>query len=577
MSQLYKFYNFKSNRFVKKKIMKQILLFIITLLSLNINAQNTYTELTEKAIKIAQSQDSINYKTAIDIFKKAFKKYPDSINGTGYYYASILAANLKQKDLAFEYLTILAKMETDEEGYPGWSFVLDEYAKEDYKNLLNDKRWDKLKKNALVDKTKFFKKLKIGKKEFFNISDIELNTSTNANKLYKKIKRYNPYLPKHQQDYSISLKINDTTNTSYLVHLPKDYNPQKKYSTLIFLHGAVRFSPLKDYQIAQQVLSGWNRYYKKYASLNDVILIFPSANKKYNWMTSDDGFFMIPKIVKQLKVSINIDDNKVFISGHSNGSTGSFSYAMKQPTQFAGFYGFNTQPRLYTGGTFIENILNRSYINFSTDQDYYYPPNANDSLNKLMRFINADYKDYRYNGFPHWFPEFDESEPAYKILFSDLKERERNPFPKKITWEFDDDNYGNIDWLTDIKLDTLTPKKGWHKNLNFKINKELKYNKNDSLVVVDVDKKAFNFPRKSGKVIANYTNNEFRIETSCIESFKIMISPEMVNTKKKIKIYVNDKLYFDQKVKYNNDFMLKNFEETKDRIQIWVNEIILKV
>jgi hypothetical protein len=56
-----------------------------------------------------------------------------------------------------------------------------------------------------------------------------------------------------------------------------------------------------------------------------------------------------------------------------------------------------------------------------------------------------------------------------------------------------------------------------------------------------------------------------------------MISPEMVNTKKKIKIYVNDKLYFNQKVKYNNDFMLKNFEETKDRIQIWVNEIILKV
>jgi hypothetical protein len=445
--------------------MKQILLFIITLFSLTINAQNTYTELTEKAIKIAQSQDSINYKTAIDIFKKAFKKYPDSINGTGYYYASILAANLKQKDLAFKYLTTLAKMETDEDGFPGWSFVLDDYAKEDYKNLLNDKRWNILKTNALTDKKEFFEKLNAFEKEFFKTSNNNFKTSNNVKKLYQNIKTYNPYLPKQKQNYSISLKINDSINSSYLVHLPKNYNPKNKYPTLIFLHGAVRFSSLLNYQIAQQVLSGWNRYYTKYASLNDVILIFPSANKKYNWMTSDDGFFMIPKIVKQLKTSINIDDNKVFISGHSNGSTGSFSYAMKQPTQFAGFYGFNTQPRLYTGGTFIENILNRSYINFSTDQDYYYPPNANDSLTKLMRFINADYKDYRYNGFPHWFPEFDESEPAYKILFSDLKERERNPFPKKITWEFDDDNYGNIDWLTDIKLDTLTPKKGWHKNL----------------------------------------------------------------------------------------------------------------
>ena len=81
-------------------------------------------------------------------------------------------------------------------------------------------------------------------------------------------------------------------------------------------------------------------------------------------MTSDDGFFMIPKIVRTIKQSINIDDNKVFIAGHSNGATGTFSYLMKEPTMFAGFYGFNTHPKVYTGGTFIENTSNRSFINF---------------------------------------------------------------------------------------------------------------------------------------------------------------------------------------------------------------------
>ena len=560
--------------------MTRILLLITILFNLVVNAQESYSELTQKAIKVVQSQDSIHYKSAIDIFDKAFKNYPDSINGTGYYYASILAASLKQKDKAFKYLTSLAKMETDEEGYPGWSFVLDEYAKEDYKNLLSDKRWNVLKKNALSDKKKFFQKINTFKKEFFKISNTKSKTSKNAKnakKLYQNIKKYNPYLSKKEQNYSINFKINDSINSSYLVHLPKNYNPKNKYPTLIFLHGAVRFSSLSEYQITQHVLGGWNRFYTKYASLNDVILVFPSANKTYNWMTSDDGFFMVPEIVKQLKTSININDNKIFISGHSNGSTGSFSYLMKQPSQFGGFYGFNTHPKVYTGGTFIKNILNRSYINFSTDQDYYYPPNANDSLSKLMVSITADYKDYRYNGFPHGFPEFDESEPAYKILFSDLIKRERNPFPKNIIWEFDDNNYGNIDWLTHIKLDTLTTRKSWHKNLNFKINKVLKYNKNDSLVTVDVDKKAFDFPRKSGKIKANYEKNVFRIETSCIKSFRIMVSPEMINTKKKVKIYINDSLYFNQKVKYRKDFMLKNFEEKKDRVQIWINEIILKI
>jgi len=294
-------------------------------------------------------------------------------------------------------------------------------------------------------------------------------------------------------------------------------------------------------------------------------------------MTSDDGFFMIPEIIKRLKTTININDNKVFISGHSNGSTGSFSYVMKQPTPFAGFYGFNTQPKVYTGGTFVENILNRSYINFSTDQDYYYPPNANDSLNKLMDSIHADYKDFRYNGFPHWFPQFDESEPAYKILFSDLIKRKRNPFPKKINWEFDDNNYGNIDWITNIKLDTLAQKAEWHKNLNFKINKWLGYDKNDSLISKSVDKKAFDFPRKSGKIIAEYQDNIFRIKTSRIKYFRVNLSPEMVNLKKKIKVYINGKLYFKKKLKYNREFMLQNFKNTKGRKQIWINFIELKL
>lgn len=112
-------------------------------------------------------------------------------------------------------------------------------------------------------------------------------------------------------------------------------------------------------------------------------------------MGPDDGFFMIPEILKEIKQTINVNDDKVFISGHSNGATGSFSYLMKQQSPFAGFYGFNTQPKVRTGGTFIRNIANRSYFNISTDEDYYFPPAANDSLNVIMTNLKADYQDHR--------------------------------------------------------------------------------------------------------------------------------------------------------------------------------------
>ncbi len=294
-------------------------------------------------------------------------------------------------------------------------------------------------------------------------------------------------------------------------------------------------------------------------------------------MIPDDGFFLIPMIVQQIKRSIHIDDNKIFISGHSNGATGSFSYLVKQPTLFAGFYGFNTYPKVFTGGTFIENTRNRSFINFSTDQDYYYPPLANDTLAALMKTLSLDYEDHRYDGFPHWFPAFDESKPAHQLLFSDLLERARNPFPEEISWEFDDDQYGSIDWLDEVQLDTSQAKAEWHIPVNFKIDRWLDYDDRDSLVVLEVHKEAFDFPRKSGKVRASYENNTFKIKTSRIKSLAIKITPEMVDLDRKVKVFVNGKLYYNQEVKYDKDFILRSFTENQDRKQLWVDVIQLQL
>lgn len=556
--------------------MKVFFYLSFLLFTVAVSAQESYSKLASQASNIIKKQDSLNYTIASKQFEEAFANYPDSIKDTDLYYASILYSELKDFDKAFTYLTPLVAKETDDEGFPGWTFVLDSYAQEDYKNLLEDSRWIELTKIACIDKKRFFIKLNQQQAEFFDVTT-ELKMGESAKEVYQNLKNRSPFKQKFQQNYSISLAVDDTLNTSYLVHLPPNYNPQKKYSALIFLHGAVRFTNFSEYQIAEQVLAYGNKFLTKHGDLNDVILVFPSADKNYNWMTADAGFFIVSKIVKQLKAALNINDSKVFVTGHSNGATGSFSYAMKQPTQFAGFYGFNTFPKVFTGGTYIRNILNRSFLNFSTDQDYYYPPDANDSLNKLMSTMNADYKDQRFNGFPHWFPDFEESELAFKSLFADLKTRERNPFPEKLEWEFDDDKYGAIDWLSNIKLDTLQSRKTWHQNLNFKIEKRLKYDDKDVLIEYAVDENAFNFPRKSGKIIAEYKDNAFRIQTSCISSFTILISPEMVNLNKKVKIYLNGKLLKKLRVRTNKELIIQNYQENIDRIQIWVDEIKIKV
>jgi len=561
---------------MKQQIVKHLFL-LYAFICMPLHGQETYAGLTRAALETMwQSADSATYKKSLAMYEHAFSLFPDSIEDMGLYKASVLAGYLNEKDKAFNYLNRLFQVSSKLPLSTNWEHIIGEYAQDEYANLLSDPRWSDLKSKALKAKQTFYDDLKAQEKEFYAVDKVPLNKTKDGKALYSEMKKQAGYLPKQHQNYSLTLVINDTARTAFFVHLPPNYNPAKRYPLLFFLHGAVRNNLLTDYLLAAWVLYDWNRYYTKYAELNDVILVFPQGSKEFNWMTSDKGFFMVPKILTLVKKAINVDDNKVFITGHSNGATGSFSYLMKQPTPFAGFYGFNTQPKVFTGGTFVENIKNRSFINFSTDKDYYYPPNANDDFTKLMNSINADYKEYRYNGFPHWFPEFDESEPAYKILFADLLNRQRNPFPKEISWESDDNRYGNIDWLTNMKLDTLASRKAWHKEKNFKINQWLEYNEKDSLITKTVDKMAFDFPRKSGKILAKYANNVFRIETSCIKSFRVNIAPEMVDTNKKVRIFVNGKLRFDKRIGYDASLMLKNFDATQDRNQVWINQIDIR-
>ncbi|SHF26590.1 hypothetical protein [Pedobacter caeni] len=392
--------------------MRPGILFLLLMLNVAIGRSQTYKQLIDSAGHISETaKGAVGKSKALNIYEKAFALYPKNMKNWDRYKASILAAALAKKDQAFKQLAFLAK--DGLANNPGWEIITGADAAADYKNLLKDPRWKKLEQKARLERKTFYQLLMVHQQEFQRRVSPDKNRmeQQNGKELYRYLKDEEGFLAKKSRDYSIQFKISDTAITSYYVRLPKDYNPKKRYSLLFFLHGAVNYTSLADYQ-SSYILGDWNRFYTKYADQQEVIMVYPAGSKKYNWMKPDDGFFMIPAMLREIKKSINIDDDKVFISGHSNGATGSFSYLMKQQSPFAGFYGFNTKPKVFTGGTFIKNILNRSFFNVSTDMDYYYHPDAHDSLTVMMKKIGADYHDHRYNGFPHSFPEYDESEPA---------------------------------------------------------------------------------------------------------------------------------------------------------------------
>ncbi|WP_343532986.1 hypothetical protein [Pedobacter sp.] len=556
--------------------MKRYLIIGLLLLVVGQIKAQTYAKLADSALRIMwAAKDTLGYRQSLNVYEKAFKLYPKQINAQALYKAAVIAGELNELDKSFAYLEQLLSINTHLT--TTWSSLTGRYVQSEYKNLLSDQRWPIIAEKAQQMKAAFLKNLKDKQEEFEtgSLKDLDFTKGKDGKQAYQLIKSYQGFQQKKARNYSIKFRVVDSTYTSYFVSLPSSYNPKKSYPLLFFLHGAVQGNSLAEYQ-NETILGDWNRYYTKYAALNEVIMVYPKGSKKYNWMNPDEGFFMVPAMLREIKQAINVDDNKVFITGHSNGATGSFSYLMKQQSPFAGFYGFNTQPKVRTGGTFILNIANRSYFNVSTDQDYYFPPDANDSLNVIMKNIKADYQDHRYNGWPHWFPQFDESEPVYPMIFKDIVTRNRNAYKPNIYWECDDVRYGRADWLQINQLDTLTQNAPWHHPINFNIYKLLSYKK-DSLVTTDTLVKAFNFPRKSGVVKGTYQNNVFRLETSAVKSITVLISPEMVDMNQPVTVYVNGVKKMVRKPIYNKEIIIAGFKESYDRKAVWVDQFKIEL
>ena len=317
--------------------------------------------------------------------------------------------------------------------------------------------------------------------------------------------------------------------------------------------------------------TGMNLYFSKLGYQNNVIVVYPHANREFNWMFPDDGFYMVPDIVQDMKKYFNIDDNRVFISGHSNGATGVVSYLLKSPSLFAGFYGFNSNPKIRTGGTFIKNALNRSYFNVATDKDYYFPISGHDTLDRIAKSYGIDWQNHVYHGFPHWFPEYKESYGSFKLMFEDMGARVRNPFHHELYWECDDVKYGHCDWISIDELDTGAVKKNWQIEVNFPVTHWI--DNRDTSKTSDTVITAFYYPRLSGAVKAHFRNNIFEIETSRVKKISLFISPEMIDLSKPVIVYVDGKKMFTGKMVFNREYMIQNFRENFDRKAVWVNNI----
>ncbi len=253
----------------------------------------------------------------------------------------------------------------------------------------------------------------------------------------------------------------DGVRRRYYVHVPPSYDPGVKTPLLVYLHGGVlRRELIEDMEIEEFEL----------VTLTDergYIVLFPLGQFGASWWDSI-GMINVLQQIRKTKQEFNIDDNRVFMTGFSDGASGSFNFAMCYPTPFAGFLPFNGHPGVGSaaGGmhTYFVNCANRPAYVINTDEDELYP--AETKMRPMMDLAleaGADLMYRIYTGIGHDF-DYLTTELPLIARFMDTHPRSLNP---RIVWESADPGRQCV-WLS---IDSIAGggHADWYKDYNMKL------------------------------------------------------------------------------------------------------------
>lgn len=203
------------------------------------------------------------------------------------------------------------------------------------------------------------------------ISQVQADTKITADAAFKLLTDWNNYpeLKVTGKDYTWFYQDATFGKVPMRVYIPTNYRNNKKSPCILMLHGAeggVRFGDIDSLNKADDL-------YDVFKSLMDegYIIIRPVADrsKKFDWAVNkwrdqpNLTYQAINNMLISLKRVLNIDDNKVFAFGHSDGSDGATGLGVYDPRPYAGIIAYNSMlTNIFAHDFYIRNIVDRPFM-----------------------------------------------------------------------------------------------------------------------------------------------------------------------------------------------------------------------
>ena len=248
---------------------------------------------------------------------------------------------------------------------------------------------------------------------------------------YRRLREGRPYAQQKTGLLELTHEMPGQGPYGFAVNIPGTYDPSRKSPVAIHLHGGVgRESPNGPAAVNQA--AGFAE------AVPDHIVIVPYSWRDAQWWTERQLASVIA-ILDTVKRRYNIDENRVSVSGFSDGGTGAYYFAMREANPFANFVPMLGMALVLAndlmgvdGVLFPNNLRNKPLFVVNGGLDIQYPIDRVDMYVERFKAggVDIDYRPQAQAGHDRrWWPELKDPLGAF------IRDHPRTPLPDRLTWQ----------------------------------------------------------------------------------------------------------------------------------------------
>ncbi len=397
-------------------------------------------------------------------------------------------------------------------------------------------------------------------KEATKLVDAVLKTGVTFEDALGRLKRGRTYSPQQTGVIIATNRTDDRVEHYYAVNVPQGYDPATRYQVRFQLHGGVMGRSTNQPRNSGDI--------GNLAGATEQFYVLPYGWTDAPWW-SEDQILNLTAIVDSLKRTYNIDENRVVVSGVSDGATGAYYLAMRETTPFASFLPLNgfimvlanpdtgIRDELYPN-----NLRNKPFYVINGGRDRLYPISAVEPyvLHLKKTGVAIDYHPQplgEHN--TAWWPEVKNSFEAF------VSQHPRDPSPARLTWETSDVSHGRAHWLV---INTLGKSASDVKNLP-DVNE---YSPIDAMAVPLFERR-----HRSARVDLTRSGNKVEAVSRGVSEFTLLISPDAFDLSKPVTVVANGATMFDAVVQPSVATLMKWAARDNDRTMLYAAEISIKL